>query len=247
MKIITSVHNDQIKHLINLSKKAYRKTHQQFLVEGTRAYTELMQLQTPIMIYMTENYYNNNPDLSFDTIITTIISDHIMEKISHATTPSGICAVFNIPPTQPLPLHGPGIILVDVSDPGNMGTLIRTAAAMKIKEVIIIGGVDPYSPKVIQSTAGCLTAVNIYQTTFENIIAHDKLNLCALVVKDGQAPDKINLTNSFLVVGSESNGLSSEQIIACQDTMTIPMPGQAESLNAAIAGSIALYLMSQQI
>jgi TrmH family RNA methyltransferase len=169
-----------------------------------------------------------------------------MEKISTAATPSGICAIFPMPKTQSLPTNGPGIVLIDVSDPGNMGTLIRTAAAMKIKEVIIIGGVDPYSPKVIQSTAGCLAAVNLYQTTFQALIDQNQLQLCALVVKDGIIPNQIHLKNKFLVVGSEAHGLSDEQIAACQEKMTIPMPGQAESLNAGVAGSIGLYLMSQQ-
>lgn len=246
MKTITSVHNEQIKHLINLAKKAFRVEHQQFLVEGTRACHELMQLQSPLMIYVTDTYHEYNRTLILDPAITTIVAEHVMAKISHATTPSGICAVFQIPAPRSLPVSGPGIILIDVSDPGNMGTLIRTAAAMNIKEVIIIGGVDLYSPKVIQSTAGCLASVNLYQTTFEQLIAHNKLQLCALVVKDGSLPDQINLSNKFLVIGSESNGLSPEHIAACKESMTIPMPGQAESLNAAVAGSIALYLMSQQ-
>lgn len=246
MKIITSVHNEQIKHLINLTKKSYRLAQQQFVIEGTRAYHELVQLYMPLDIYMTEEYRSSHPEITFDENITTILAPHVMEKISTAATPSGICAIFSMPKAQPLPTNGPGIVLVDVSDPGNMGTLIRTAAAMKIKEVIIIGGVDPYNPKVIQSTAGCLAAVNLYQTTFQALVTHNQLQLCALVVKDGITPHQIDLKNKFLVVGSEAHGLSDEQIAACQEKMTIPMPGQAESLNAGVAGSIGLYLMSQQ-
>lgn len=246
MKIITSVHNDQIKHLINLEKKSYRLAQQQFVIEGTRAYHELVQLYTPITVYVTEEYISSHPAITFHESITIILAPHVMEKISTAATPSGICAIFPMPKAQPLPTHGPGIVLVDVSDPGNMGTLIRTAAAMKIKEVIIIGGVDPYSPKVVQSTAGCLAAVNLYQITFQALVAHNQLQLCALVVKNGITPHQIDLKNKFLVIGSEAHGLSDEQIAACQEKMTIPMPGQAESLNAGVAGSIGLYLMSQQ-
>ena len=245
MKIITSIHNEQVKHLINLTKKSYRMEHQQFVVEGTRAYTELIQMYAPVAIYTTDEYIKLHTDIRFDDEFTTIIPSHIMTKISNATTPSGICAIFAIPTAQPLPTCGPGIVLVEVSDPGNMGTLIRTAAAMNIKEVIIVGGVDPYSPKVIQSTAGCLAAVNMHQTTFEKLLTRN-LQLCALVVKDGKTPDQINLNNAFLMVGSEAHGLSDQQIAACQQAMTIPMPGQAESLNAGVAGSIGLYLMSLQ-
>ena len=182
MKIITSVHNDQIKHLINLGKKSYRMQHQEFLIEGTRAYHELVQLYQPLALFMTQEYKNTHQDALAHEEITTILAPHVMEKISTAATPSGICAIFAIPGQQLLPKTGPGIVLMDVHDPGNMGTLIRTAAAMNIKEVIIIGGVDPYSPKVIQSTAGCLAAVRLYQTTFDTLVAQHELQLCALVV-----------------------------------------------------------------
>ena len=134
---------------------------------------------------------------------------------------------------------------MEISDPGNMGTLIRTAAAMNIAHVIIIGGTDPYSPKVIQSTAGSFATITLYQTTLP-ILINQKLDLCALVVKDGQTPDKINLADKFLVVGNEAHGLNEEQIKACSSKLTIPMPGHTESLNAAIAGAIGLYIMSTQ-
>jgi len=244
MKIITSVHNEQIKHLINLVKKSYRLQHQQFAIEGIRAFSELTQVYQPIAIYVTDEFYKNNQCI-LNLQITTIVSDPVMEKTSNATTPSGIYAIFQIPTSKHLPKSGPGIILVNVSDPGNMGTLIRTAAAMNIKEVIIVGGTDPYSPKVIQSTAGCLAAINLHQTTFENLM-NQNLQLCALVVKDGKLPDQVNLHNTFLVVGNEAHGLTDQHINACQQKITIPMPGQAESLNAGVAGSIGLYLMSLQ-
>src|SRR3990167_1848544 len=151
MRTITSIHNEQIKHLINLKNKSYRTRYQEFTVEGTRAYTELVQLYTPVEIYITDEYRISNPQVTFDYEITTIISDHIMKKISNVTTPSGIYAIFKMPTQKPLPINGPGIVLVNINDPGNMGTLIRTAAAMNIKEVIIIDGTDPFGPKVIQS------------------------------------------------------------------------------------------------
>src|SRR3989339_1097344 len=171
MKIITSVHNEHIKHVMNLAKKSYRQEHRQFIIEGTRGYHELVQLYNPIAVYITDEYKALHPNTIFDEKITIILAQHVMNKISNATTPSGIYAIFTIPAQRPLPTTGPGIILIDISDPGNMGTLIRTAAAMKIQNVIIIGGIDPYSPKVMQSTAGCLAAINLHQTTFKDFIS----------------------------------------------------------------------------
>jgi len=246
MEYISSVHNDQIKHLKKLQDKAYRYEHQQFVMQGTRACSEFMQIHEPIAIYTTEIYCQSNA-LNLDKYIdkVTFVADHLMEKISTSSTPCGICMIFAIPAEKTLPTQGPGLVLVDISDPGNMGTLIRTAAAMNINHVIIIGGTDPYSPKVVQSTAGCFSAITLYQTTFEQL-AQTKLNLCALVVKDGQTADQINLSEKFLVVGNEAHGLTKEQVAACLTHLTIPMPGHVESLNAAIAGAIGLYIMATQ-
>ncbi len=243
MQYISSVHNDQVKHIVNLQNKSYRYEHHQFVAEGTRACSQLFEKYEPVIIYMTESYYKTHEFQQHENIVSGV-AQHVMEKICTTKNPSGICAIFRIPAEQPLPQQGPGIVLVDVSDPGNMGTLIRTAAAMNIKEIILIGGVDPYNSKVIQSTAGCMTTVHIYQTTWEKLIEQTQLYLCALVVKNGITPDAIDLNNKFLVVGNEAHGLSPIQVQTCHEKMTIPMPGHAESLNAAIAGAIGLYLMS---
>ncbi len=252
MNYLSSVQNEQVKHVVNLQDKWYRHEHGQFVVEGTRACAQLLEKYEPIVIYMTESYYTAHTQAATDNSdsiqnyehLFTGVSPHVMEKMCTTKNPSGICAIFKIPAPLPLPQQGPGIVLVDVSDPGNLGTLIRTAAAMNIKEIILVGGVDPYNSKVIQSTAGCMTSVHLYQTTFEKLVEQKQLQLCALVVKNGTTPDKISLKNKFLVIGNEAHGLSPQQIQACSDKMTIPMPGHAESLNAAIAGAIGLYLMT---
>ncbi|MBV8661385.1 MAG: RNA methyltransferase [Candidatus Dependentiae bacterium] len=245
MKYINSIQNEQVKHVVNLQNKCYRQEHRQFVVEGTRACSQLCKKYKPVIIYMTEDYYKSHDFIKFEEIIVGV-SEAVIQKMSTTKNPSGICAIFNIPAEKPLPQAGPGIVLLEVSDPGNLGTLIRTAAAMNIKEIILVGGVDPYNSKVIQSTAGCLATVNLYQTTFEQLLTQTQLQLCALVVQGGATPDSINLKNKFLVIGNEAHGLSPQQIQACQEKMTIPMPGHAESLNAAIAGAIGLYLMSLQ-
>lgn len=247
MHYISSVTNEQVKHVVSLQNKSYRQEHGQFIVEGTRACSQLLETYQPVTIYMTEDYYKNHDAAQFAQFQEIIIgvAQHVMDKMCSTKNPSGICAIFAIPAKKPLPHTGPGLVLMEVSDPGNLGTLIRTAAAMNIKEIILVGGVDPYNPKVIQSTVGCMTIVNLYQTSWQELL-DQKLTLCALVVKNGKTPESINLKNKFLVVGNEAHGLSDEQVKQCQESMTIPMPGHAESLNAAIAGAIGLYLMTQQ-
>ena len=123
-----------------------------------------------------------------------------------------------------------------------MGTLIRTAAAMNIQNVFVVCGVDPYNPKVIQATAGTIAYVTIIETDWQTFLEkHDNIKKCALVVKNGQNANEIDIMQSIFVIGNEGNGLPEEVIKMCDQKMTIEMPGKTESLNAAVAGSIAMY------
>lgn len=118
---------------------------------------------------------------------------------------------------------------------------------MGYKNVIIVQGCDPWSPKVIQASAGTIALVSIIQCSWEELIAKKgSTKLCALVVKDGYKPEDLDLKKSLLVVGNEAQGLPEAWIGQCEQKMTIPMPGNTESLNAAVAGSIALYLCCNQ-
>ena len=145
----------------------------------------------------------------------------------------------------PLNKLSDGIILAQISDPGNMGTLIRTAAAMKASSVVIVDGSDPWSPKVIQASAGCSALVNIFRIEWQALvhtIKQQNLKLIAMFVSGGKTPDELSFKDSLLVVGSEAHGIPESWFGECDELMTLPMPGKTESLNAAIAGSIALYL-----
>lgn len=180
-----------------------------------------------------------------DANIITIVSDSVMNKMSSSVTPSGILGVFSIPKNQPLNQLNNGIVLAQISDPGNMGTLIRTAAAMNVKTVIIVEGTDPWSPKVVQATAGCLAFVNMFCIDWPTLVQSAKqhnIKLVAMVVSGGKKPDELSFENSLLVIGNEAHGMPEAWIHDCDAAMTLPMPGKTESLNAAIAGSIAMYL-----
>jgi TrmH family RNA methyltransferase len=125
-----------------------------------------------------------------------------------------------------------------------MGTLIRTAAAMDVKTVICIESTDPWSPKVIQASAGAIAQVNIISMNWHDLIAAKKdLPLFALVVDSTKKPEEVTNRNCLLVIGSEAHGIPAEWISDCDEKVTIPMPGKTESLNAAIAGSIAMYVI----
>ncbi len=243
MKLITSRHNPEIKRVVELHDAKARKEQQLFIAEGVRTCAALIQSGVlPTTFFVTERILDEAYSLisACDTVYQ--VPEDVMEKISTAATPSGMLAVFPIPSAPKLDSLERGIVLAQISDPGNMGTMIRTAAALNIKSVVVIEGADVWSPKTVQATAGTIGSVDIYQTTWEQLVAHKKdLPLCALIVSGGKKPQELTNRNCLLVVGSEAYGLPLEWIAQCDEKVTIPMPGKTESLNAAIAGSIAMY------
>lgn len=237
MKTIQSRTNPLVKQVASLQQAKYRAEYGQFVAEGVNVVSTLVAAgMKPVMLYVTEQ----NRDAFESEKNITLVTDLVMEKLSGATKPSGVVGVFEIPSAQKK-LAQSGLVLANISDPGNMGTLIRSAAAFNIKSVVIVEGADVWTPKVVQATAGTIGMVDIHLISWQELKAQNP-NLCALVVHGGKLPAQIDLKNYFLVVGSEAHGLSREQLADCQETLTLPMPGKTESLNAAVAGSIALYL-----
>ena len=247
MKTITSRTNEEIKLVARLHQAKYREQYKQFIAEGKRVCSTLIEAgYQPHAMYVTEDMLTTARSF-VDEQLLVLVSDHVMEKISAATTPSGILGVFPIPqPPAPEKLSS-GLVMVQIADPGNMGTLIRSAATMNAQSVVIIEGADPFSPKVIQATAGAIGYTTIFQLTWEQLITYKKdLTLCALVSAGGKNPQDVALKNALLVVGSEAHGIPHAWIEDCDERITLSMPGKTESLNAAVAGSIALYLAAVQ-
>ncbi len=246
MKPISSRTNPLIKHIATLQHKKYRDRHGQFCAEGMRTCTTLIKRGfTPENVFVTEPMIPEVQKLIADESIT-IIPAFVMEKISLLTTPSGILCQFQIPPTPNVSTLSSGIVLAQIADPGNMGTLIRTAAALNQKSIVIIEGADPWSPKVVQASAGTIGMIHIFQWSWQELVnQRQNIKLIALEAAGGKNPSQLSFANSLLVVGSEAHGIPHQWIAQCDEVLTLPMPGDAQSLNAAVAGSIALYLASQ--
>lgn len=243
--IIQSLINPKIKHLVTLHTSSGRKKHQQFIAQGFKTCSTLIQTGFKLhSTYMTHPMYLQYQD-QLETPESFVVTDEVMQKISTTITPSGIVALFDIPSTRPCTTSN-AIALVNIQDPGNLGTMIRTAAAMAIDSIFLIEGVDPYNPKVIQATTGAIGQVNLIETNWDNFLQLCKpYTTCALVVDDGKTPEQLNLRDTILIIGNEGQGLPNEIINTCTHKLTIPMPGKTESLNAAVAGSIAMYLKSK--
>lgn len=243
MKIITSVHNPEIKDIVKLHEAKTRKEKNLFIAEGIRVCDTLINSGAKLeQLYVTEKQKDFALNLINQDYIT-LVSEPIMQKITTSTTPSGLLGVFKKPQKPSLNLLSNGIVLAQISDPGNMGTLIRSAAAMGVKTVVTVEGVDPWNPKAIQSSAGTIAQVNIFEPTWTELLKNKKnLKLTALVVSGGKSPNELDFKNNLLVVGSEAHGIPESWISDCDNLLTLPMEANVESLNAAVAGSIALYL-----
>lgn len=210
------------------------------LVEGIRAFltfaTSAHELQELYVSQKALTQYQNE----LTNFSPRIITEAGMSRISAATSPSGILAIFKITEnTAPL---SSGLVCARLQDPGNVGTLIRSAAATGKKTIILVESVDPWSPKVIQASAGTIAHMNIVTLSWQELYEFsNRPPLYALVIHGGAIPSSTH-TDGLLVVGNEAQGIPIDWIEHCDAKITLPMPGNIESLNAAVAGSIALYL-----
>ena len=246
IKQITSPENSLIKRAVQLHSSKYRDKHQEFIAEGFRTISTLIASNSKLITFFTtEEFVYDAQQIAPDSSII-VVSEQIMNKISTAKTPSNFLAIFAIPQQQSLDQLTSGIVLAQISDPGNMGTLIRTAVAMNKRTVICIETVDPWNPKVVQASAGTLGNISLFCITWDELLRHKKnISLCALVANEGKNPDTVNLKDALIVIGNEGAGIPDAWIAQCDEKITLPMPGKCESLNAAVAGSIALYLAAR--
>ncbi|MCT4543348.1 MAG: RNA methyltransferase [Vallitalea sp.] len=257
--MITSLQNSKIKKIIQItSKSKYRKKEGLFIVEGKKMIDEVDNNKIDEII-ISESFAVNEvhyiTKLKDKKIHIEIVSDSIMKHISNAVTPQGIMGVIKIC-TIPLDIvvdENPFIIILEnIQDPGNLGTIIRTADAVKASGVIISkGSVDVYNPKVVRSTMGSIFRVPILEgRDIEKdieMLKDNKIEILACNLKGSINIYDCNLTKGIAVlIGNEGNGLSDNITKLASKNIKIPMIGQAESLNAGVATSIISYEVLRQ-
>lgn len=251
--MITSASNGKIKTIQNLRKKSkYRKEEKLFIIEGTRLFQETPRHLLK-EVYVSENAENSLKDQLIN-IKYEVVSDNIFTSISDTTTPQGILAVVKQPCyslEEILAKENPLLlILEDLQDPGNLGTIMRTAEGAGVTGILMTKGcVDIYNPKVVRSTMGSIYRmpflylenqqefVEIFRQLKEkNIITY------GAALKESKDYDQYSYEKgTAFVIGNEGNGLSETALSNCEKYVKIPMCGQLESLNAAVASSILMY------
>ena len=172
------------------------------------------------------------------------VEPRALERIAGTETPRGPVAVIGIPSPRDEPRPGRLLVSWGVSDPGNVGTMIRTAAAFGWGFAYSEGTADPWSPKVLRAGAGLQFATWIGPVESVEDLRESGHSPIASVVDGGRHPSNLDVNRVALLIGEEASGLPDRVVSTCDAQVTIPMPGGSESLNAAIAAGILVYSLS---
>lgn len=257
--MITSVNNEKIKNVGKCMRQAKERRKQGiFLVEGIRMFSEIPR-QIHVESFATGEFFEEHREL-FDGISYELVSDNVMAFLSDTKTPQGVlsvvkqlsysieevCMTKNVADSDPLV-----IALENIQDPGNLGTIVRTAEGAGVTGIIMSREtVDIYNPKVVRSTMGSIFRVpftyvdnlvgcvkNLREIGFHTYSAH--LQGTTFYDYDYRKP-------TIFVMGNEGNGLSDEMTDATEHKILIPMKGRVESLNVATAGTVLMYETMRQ-
>ncbi len=242
-----------VKYIQSLSHKKLRDEEHCFIAEGPKLVSEflLSGLVNCKILCATEVWLKENDDKLGNVMIDTIIEidEDSLHKISLLKTPNKVLAVFEKRTQNLLPFidDNISIMLDDIQDPGNLGTIIRIADWFNIPNIICSNNcADCYNPKVVQATMGSLTRVNIYYLDLVSFIQknNDK-KIYAAALSGNSVFDHPKIKEGIILIGNESKGIHEDLLALSANKITIPRFGYAESLNAAVATGIILSHLKQ--
>lgn len=236
--IITSLNNPTIKEISKLKNKKYRDLTNTYLAEGEHLVEEAYKNNILTKIILLEDTICN-----YD-IEKIYVTKEVMKKLTELDTPNKIIGILK--KNTPLPIGNKILILDNIQDPGNLGTIIRSSVAFDIDTIVLSPNtVDIYNPKVIRSTQGMIFYTNIITLElkeFINEIKTKNYTIFGTNVRNGKNIKEITLPEKFaLVLGNEGQGVSKEIESLCDDNIYIKMSSKCESLNVSVATSILLY------
>lgn len=236
--MLESVNNDKVKELSKLNDKKYRKINKMFLAPGKHLVEEALKKGIVKEIYLLEgeeNIYDFN---------VTYVSSNVMKKITDLTTPPKEVAVCNFIDNDNI--DGNVIILDDIKDPGNLGTIIRSAVAFNYDTIILSNEcVDIYNSKVIRASEGMIFNINIVIGDLDYYI--NKLKNMGYIIYATDVVKGVNPKESIdkhvIIIGSEANGVKEKIKDLADYKVKLPMNNKCESLNAGVSASILMYVI----
>ena len=245
---ITMLTKNTIKQVASLRQQKFRKELGLFVVEGRKMVEELLlSCFETVGLYATEAFLADNPSFTE----AEIASEVQMQQMSGQDTPPGILAVVRIPEQGDVKTSSRFVLALDgIANPGNMGTLIRTAEWFGISDVVCsMDCVELWNPKTVQATMGSLFRVKVWKTDLAAYLqkakGEDKAVYGALLEGENLFQLKAK-PEGVLVIGSEAHGISDATRAAASALVKLPMRGGAESLNAAVAAGIMMYELMRE-
>lgn len=241
------VSKSNTKYIQSLHLKKFRDIEGCFIAEGSKVVLELLQSTKLVCrhVYGLEEWLHEqeqNIRRFYGGPIEPVLP-HELEKISALQTPNQVLAVFAKAAVEPVQPAGKITLLLDnIQDPGNMGTIIRNADWFGIEHIVCSEHcADIYNPKVVQSTMGSLGRVNVLYNELQRFIQqHKAIKTFAAALNGKPVNNMKGLKEGMLIIGNESKGISEALLDAADEKITIPRRGHAESLNAAVATGIIL-------
>ena len=252
--VITSKDNEFVKHVKKLKEKKYRDETEEYIIEGIKLIEEAFNENAKIKKIIICDDSNLEGDI-YESIKYEIaskeciyVSAKVFEYISDVKTPQGIMAIIEKNSKESEIKFDDDLILVldNIQDPGNMGTILRTADSLNLKQVIISkGSCDIYSPKVVRSTMGAIFRIRIIESedlvkTLKELKKH-KIKVVSTALDTDKSMYDIDYKKTAIVIGNEANGVSKEIQELSDTRIRIPMIGKTESLNASVATAVVLY------
>ena len=238
---IESLKNVRVKKWVRLKEKKERDKTETFLVETDHLVTEAKKRGLVLEIITTD-------EIEDSRIPTYTVSKEIMKKLTDQVTPPNIIAVCKKP--EETFQNGPVLCLDDIQDPGNLGTIIRSAVAFGFKQIVLSEhSVDIYNPKVIRSTEGMIFHINILRKNLEEFLKsiQEEYLILGTDVQNGNLIENVQVPAQYaLIIGSEGKGMHKEIRKYCDKFVYIPMSNLCASLNAGVSASILMYELAKR-
>ena len=240
--LITSLDNKKIKKYLKLKNKKCRDFEKLFLIEGNHLVEEAIKSNLLVDLLVLEGEeFNYSKEITY-------VSLNIMKKLSNMESIPSVIGVVKF--LEPKEITSDKILILDdIQDPGNLGTIIRSSLAFNVSDIILsLNSVDLYNDKVIRSTQGMLFKVNIIRSDLKDIILNlkkDGYTILGTDVNDGVDVKELDISRFALIMGNEGQGVSPEIKKMCDKNLYIKMNNQVESLNVGVATSILLYELNR--
>lgn len=262
MEFIQSKDNKTIKHIVSLGQRKNRNKYGEYIVEGIRSIRDILSngVVKRIIIRESKCKDKNIEDLLdldlMQSIPTYIAQDPVFDKIDNTIHGQGIIAIVSKPKYTMGSISiedGVYITLDGVQDPGNLGTIIRTAVAAGVKGIFLMKGtVDPFNDKTVRSTMSALHKIPFYEdvtlSMLNDFIAESNMTTYVTALDNSKPYHSVTYDKRcMLILGNEGNGVTPEVMHLCKHRIMIPMYGDIESLNVSVAAALCMYKAQEQL